>query len=266
MVRSGNRADERCRVERRAHGCAPHARKEARPSQLTGDRVGLGTRRRRTQGALPLSYARPGLMWMVVPGGGIRTRNHPLKRRRNPRLRIRPTRLRSIVVWLRGQDSNPDFLVQSQAWCRLHYLAWVWMERLELPTPGSQGRCAPIAPHPVAGTDGRIRTDTGGGLSAVPLPVGLRQHWWTERESNPHPSPCRGAALPGCATGPWSRERESNPPSGGYGPPPIPDPPQRWGDRPDSNRLPPGSRPGVSSASASATVDEEGLEPSASSV
>ena len=61
--------------------------------------------------------------------------------------------------------------------------------------------------------------------------------WWTVRESNPQPSPCRGAALPGCATGPWSRERESNPPSGGYGPPPIPDPPQRRGGRPDSNRL-----------------------------
>ncbi len=148
---------------------------------------------------------------MVVPGGGIRTRNHPLKRRRNPRLRIRPTRLRSIVVWLRGQDSNPDFLVQSQAWCRLHgvpsesersggetrdYLASVWTERLELPTPGSQGRCAPVAPRPAVGTDGRIRTDTGGGLSAVPLPVGLRQHWWTERESNPHPPPCKGVTLP----------------------------------------------------------------------
>lgn len=198
MVRSGNRADERCRVERRAHGhpWRPSPRKEARPSQLTGDRVGLGTRRRRTQGALPLSYARPGLMWRVVPGGGIRTRNHPLKRRRNPRLRIRPTRLRSIVVRLRGQDSNPDFLVQNQAWCRCttsHRSGW----RDSNSQPPAPRAGALLLRHiQLAGTDGRIRTDTGGGLSAVPLPVGLRQHWWTERESNPHPPPCKGVTLP----------------------------------------------------------------------
>ena len=116
------------------------------------------------------------------------------------------------------------------------------------------------------GTDGRIRTDTGGGLGAVPLPVGLRQ-----RVVGDGGGPCgsrtrnllRAGELRYLVAPParGSRERESNPPSGGYGPPPIPDPPQRWGGRPDSNRLPPGSRPGVSSTSTSATVDEEGLEP-----
>lgn len=45
------------------------------------------------------------------------------------------------------------------------------MGGLEPPTPGSRSRCAAIAPHPV-GTDGRIRTDTDGVLSAVPLPLG----------------------------------------------------------------------------------------------
>ena len=144
---------------------------------------------------------------MLVPGGGIRTRNHPLKRRRNPRLRIRPTRLRSIVVWLRGQDSNPDLLVQSQAWCRCttsHRSGWRdsnsqppapragalplrHIQLVLLARPAST-QFGPAARAPLrggvfrnSGTDGRIRTDTGGGLSAVPLPVGLRQHWWTER-------------------------------------------------------------------------------------
>ena len=198
MVRSGNRADERCRVERRAHGCPwrPSPRKEARPSQLTGDRVGLGTRRRRTQGALPLSYARPGVMWMWCRAAGFEPATTRLRGEGTPACASGRLGCGASSFRLRGQDSNPDLLVQSQAWCRLHYLASVWMERLELPTPGSQGRCASIAPHPVAGTDGRIRTDTGGGLSAVPLPVGLRQHWWTERESNPQPSPCKGVTLP----------------------------------------------------------------------
>ncbi len=45
------------------------------------------------------------------------------------------------------------------------------MGGLEPPTPGSRSRCAAIAPHP-GGTDGRIRTDTDGVLSAVPLPLG----------------------------------------------------------------------------------------------
>ena len=39
-----------------------------------------------------------------------------------------------------------------------------------------------------------------------------------------------------------------------------------WGDRPDSNRLPPDPQSGVSTASTSATVDEEGVEPPASSL
>jgi hypothetical protein len=47
----------------------------------------------------------------------------------------------------------------------------------------------------------------------------------------------------------WSRERESNPPREAYETSLIPDLPQRWGDRPDSNRLPPGPRPGVSTTS-----------------
>ena len=52
----------------------------------------------------------------------------------------------------------------------------------QLPAP--RAGALPLRHIQLAGTDGRIRTDTGGGLSAVPLPVGLRQHWWTEPDSN----------------------------------------------------------------------------------
>ena len=56
------------------------------------------------------------------------------------------------IAELRGQGSNPDLLRQRQAWYQFHHLApmgrLVWTERLELPTPGSRSRCAPIAPRP----------------------------------------------------------------------------------------------------------------------
>ena len=91
----------------------------------------------------PLSYTRK------CPGGGTRTRNLSIRSRRNPRLRIRPTQnvkeqnsRIGIVGWLRGHGSNADLLVQSQAWYQFHHLAWVWTERLELPTPGFRRRCA----------------------------------------------------------------------------------------------------------------------------
>jgi hypothetical protein len=78
---------------------------------------------------------------------------------------------RSIAGVLRGHDSNAVLLVQSQAWCLFHHLASVWTGGVEPPTTGSRSRCASIAPRP-GGTDGRTRTDTDGGLSAVPLPLG----------------------------------------------------------------------------------------------
>ena len=87
--------------------------------------------------------------------------------------------------WLRGHDSNAVLRGQIPAWSLVHHLAWVWTAGFEPATPGFRCRCAPVAPRPAArtapgwrcslGTDGRIRTDTDGGLSAVPLPVGLRQ-------------------------------------------------------------------------------------------
>src|SRR5205807_6223981 len=85
----------------------------------------------------------------------------------------------------------------------------VWTEGLEPPTPGFRRRCArQIAPRP-GGTDGRIRTDTDGGLSAVPLPVGLRQ------QGGPCGTPTRSLLLAAelryqLRHRPiWSRERDS---------------------------------------------------------
>ena len=144
----------------------------------------------------------------------------PLDPRRNPRLRNRPISLQRHR-WLRGHGSNADLLVQGQAWYQFHHLASVWTEGLEPPTPGFRRRCARrIAPRP-GGTDGRIRTDTDGGLSAVPLPVGLRQRArlgsMFRGSGGPRGSRTRNLLLAGELRYPvappahWSRERESNP-------------------------------------------------------
>ena len=97
-----------------ATDAALHQRKEARPSQLTGDRVGLGTRRRRTQGALPLSYARPGLMWMWCRAAGFEPATTRLKGEGTPacasgRLGCRASsfgceaRIRTRISWFRAR-------------------------------------------------------------------------------------------------------------------------------------------------------------------
>ena len=93
------------------------------------------------------------------------------------------------IEWLRGQGSNPELLLQRQAWYQFHHLARVdrsvWTERFELPTSDFRSRRAPVAPRPgVVRTDGGSRTRTDGGLSAVPLPIGLRQRGvsrWVDR-------------------------------------------------------------------------------------
>src|SRR4051812_2433591 len=76
------------------------------------------------------------------------------------------------IAWLRGEGSNPVLLVQGQVWFPFHHLASVWTGGFEPPTPGFQGRCAPVAPRPAVRTDGGIRTHTARGLSAMPLPLG----------------------------------------------------------------------------------------------
>ena len=173
-VRSGNRADERCRVERRAS--RRFMPDEGSPS-FAADRRGVGLRTRAAEDAVhvlcPLSY---------VPEGRRDSNPQPHGSEGTPacatgRLGCQGARQLQRHRWLRGHGSNPDLLVQSQAWYQFHHLAWVWTGGLEPPTPGFRSRCAPVAPRPGwLGTDGRIRTDTDGGLSAVPLPVGLRQH------------------------------------------------------------------------------------------
>jgi hypothetical protein len=76
--------------------------------------------------------------------------------------------------WQARPASNADLLDQSQAWYQFHHLA----SRLD----GRARTSNPRLPKPVRSrcatsrcTDGRTRTDTDGGLSAVPLPAGLRQ-------------------------------------------------------------------------------------------
>jgi hypothetical protein len=70
----------------------------------------------------------------------------------------------------------------------------------------------------VVGTDGRIRTDTGGGLSAVPLPV-LGYVSVVDRAGvEPATFSVQGSCASCCASGPWWRVRGSNPPGEGYGP------------------------------------------------
>ena len=58
-------------------------------------------------------------------------------------------------------------------------------------------------PHILAvGTDGRVRTDTGGGLSAVPLPV-LGYVSMVDRAGvEPATFSLQGSCASGCATGP----------------------------------------------------------------
>ena len=201
-------------------------------------------------------------------GDGTRTRN--LRMRRNPRLRSRPTsnfkehdNCRGIV-WLRGQGSNLDLLFQRQAWFRFHHLARVWLAvrvcagldgeirtpNLRFPIP-ARSRCATSSR-----TDGGIRTRTDGVLSAVPLPLGYVSACVCSVDRaglEPATFSLQGSCASSCATGPdlcaacWSRGRESNPRAGRMRPRCTQCP--RRGDRSDSNRLPPGPRPGVSTTS-----------------
>ncbi len=180
---------------------ALHAKKEARPSQLTGvDRIGLGTRRRRTQCSARLSYTPNGR------GGGIRTRDLSMKDRRNPRLRSRPTRLSRCATtaeasmaarprFERGppgsepgvvpvpppriasgrEGSNLQPPAPEAGALPLRHVQVVLTAGVEPALTRPSTSCLCRLGYVSIGTDGRIRTDTGGGLGAVPLPVGLRQ-------------------------------------------------------------------------------------------
>jgi hypothetical protein len=147
-------------------------------------------RRRTLSSALPLSY--------VANDGGTRTRNLRIQEgtpacasgrldcqgTRQPHrhhvwvdstLRSPSVAALSSSVQLRAQVSNPVLLVQSQVWSPFHQLALVWTERFELPTSGFRRRRASKLRYVQMSTHGESRTRTGRGLSAVPLPVGLRE-------------------------------------------------------------------------------------------
>ena len=135
--------------------------------------IGLGTKRRRTQVLYPLSY--------VPRDGGTRTRNLLIKDEgtlsaqqadRDVKVRDNYRDIDGCEATVRTRTSG--FRARRGTSSTTSHR--VWTGGLEPPTPGSRSRCAPIAPRPgLGGTDGRIRTDTDGGLSAVLLPVGLRQ-------------------------------------------------------------------------------------------
>ena len=176
----------------------------------------------------------------VANDGGTRTRNHPVRNRRNPRLpsKFQRTqqphrhRRRAASPGLEpGPPGSEPGVVPvppartvtkrtpkgSGAWSRP---LWSGRRDSNSQPPASDAGAWPVALRPV-GTHGESRTRTGRGLSAVPLPVGLRelvrgpggsrtrsrllaretllpvqlaQWWWRERGSNP-PRAANEAAL-----------------------------------------------------------------------
>ena len=52
-----------------------------------------------------------------------------------------------IGKWLRGEGSNPDLLVQSQAWCQFHHLAFVWTGGFEPPPPAPEAGVLHVEHH-----------------------------------------------------------------------------------------------------------------------
>ena len=192
---------------------------------------------------------------------------------KEPRLRSRPNRCQGARQLqrhreLRGQGSNLELLVQSQVWFRSTTSHWVWTERIELPTSGFRSRRASVALRPGGTrTDGGSRTRTDGGLSAVPLPVGLRQRGACR---GPRGSRTRNLLLAGelrfrLRHRPWWRRAGIEPAGRAYETSLISRSPAsmvvtgrtRTGFLRDHD---PASRP----LQTSATVDEEGFEPPAS--
>jgi hypothetical protein len=164
-VRSENRANERCRVDARL--AALHA-DEGGPS-FAADRSEEDRPENQSDGGRKSNA----LTAELRPEGRRDSNPRPLDPEGTPACASGRSVCRDIdgceatvrtrTSWFRARRGTSS----TTSHC-------VWTGGLEPPTPGSRSRCAPVAPRP-GGTDGRIRTDTDGGLSAVPLPVGLRQ-------------------------------------------------------------------------------------------
>ena len=213
----GTEVDERCRFERQAR--RPFCqRKYARPSQLTGHRIGLRTRAAEDAlCALPLSYA-PRRAAGLEPATAQSHEGTPTyaagrfdcqgaRQPQRHRVAARPGLEPGAPASEAGVVPVPPPRID-------HFV--VWTERLELPTPGFRRRCAPIAPRP-GGTDGGSRTRTAGVLSAVPLPVGLRQQEWCSVDRagfEPATFSLQGSCASGLRHRPWWRGRGSNPRAG----------------------------------------------------
>lgn len=168
----------------------------------------------------PLSY--------IPEDGGTRTRNHPRYRRRNPRLRIRPTRNVKEPDNRRGIDGCEATVRTRTSWFRARRgtssttSQWSGREGSNLQPPASEAGARPLALRPVS-THGGSRTRTGEALDLVPLPVGLHE------QGGPCGSRTRNLLLAGelrylvAPPAHASRERESNPPREAYETSLIPD-------------------------------------------
>ena len=140
-------ADERLPI--RTAGPQAFTKKKSRPTQLTGRiwGVGLRTRRRRTHTcALDLAERRPGFR----PGAGFEPADLAVTCPEGTpacatgRLHVSRLLTTASEIWLRGEGSNPDLLVQSQVWYLFHHLA---IEGFE-PAPPSRNGASVSNPSP----------------------------------------------------------------------------------------------------------------------
>lgn len=168
----------------------------------------------------------------------------------------------------RIRTPNPWFRARCDASSTISH--WSGREDSNLHHRRPKPACCTLNTTSRVGTDGGIRTRTDRLLRAVPLPSWATSAWWTVRDSNPQPSPCRGVALPialpAHGGGPGNRTRLARLMRPGRSQIARSDRCSLldWGDRRDSNPLGPGPHPGASTALASVTVDEGGVEPPAS--
>ena len=98
--------------------------KYARPSQLAGVEEGRPGNQsgRGVSGALPLSYTRKRVAGFEPATSGSKKEPLPAHQA-DSTVKVRDN-CRDIEV-LRGQVSNPDLLLQRQAWYQFHHLAWL---------------------------------------------------------------------------------------------------------------------------------------------
>ena len=100
-------------------------------------------------------------------------------------------RFRTRTSWFRARRGTSSTTSQGSG-----------REDSNLQPPASDAGALPLR-HVQVSTDGRIRTDTDGGLSAVPLPrLGYVSMWVDRAGIEPATFSLQGSCASGCATGP----------------------------------------------------------------